>query len=701
MKHHLHARWLALAGAAALCFCLNAPPAIAQNAAGASNQGAAEAHAHAEPESGTQAALSAMFSGDRRRLAELYQQTLTTEQQSGDERALRPSDSILYLYNESQRDREKFLLGMEIAATETRSEELRTRILLSLLTDEYYELNQLGVQNRFNKFTRVFNRASSSLSKLALFQPQDAAQLLLDGAYSMRKARDTTDRERMMVYLGTAFLKKYPDAPEAPEVREFMTQLKDRMRADWAERERTAGKLALDRGNYDAAEFHLENASLLNPSDAETSALLTRTRAEWGAAERAAVVSISVSRAEAGLGADANAALSKAVRAVLLRHPEELAHAAQAAPAIADSTEFAAAAMEEQRGRHDAALTRLTALAQSAPESPGGRAATACLDNPAYNLDQRFDDAMKEMKERQRKFILTGNRSTEEGAYAAGSAAIQGAGQGAAGLPALFLTDVLVRGVAERFRTHIEVDKVVDAGALYIRRYPDTARSREIAGQVAELSRKSGEFGRSQEYLELAGADTPEKREKLRENQARKLLDQALQSGDLASRKTTLQKIVSDYPNTKAAGKAGRELAKLQPTLGERSVVLSRKTLARDPEFVRGLGLDPALVDGSRRNSEMSDDGIAIDLVERRFSFKLKGASEFTEGQIPQKGSREVLARAVALYKSEEFRVTGRDTLFHQKVPFAITGGAGGSGVEVAPKIIPFKTNEKDARYFE
>ena len=174
-----------------VCLCAAPQGAVAQDAPAGRAPQAQEASAQAGPESRTESALSAVFSGDRKRLAELYQESLTEEQQTGDNRLLRQSDSILYLYNKSQRDREKYLLGMEIAATEARSEELRTRILLGLLTDEYYELNQLGVQNRFNKFTRVFNRASSSLSKLALFQPQDAAQLLLDGAYSMRKARDT------------------------------------------------------------------------------------------------------------------------------------------------------------------------------------------------------------------------------------------------------------------------------------------------------------------------------------------------------------------------------------------------------------------------------------------------------------------------------------------------------------------------------
>ena len=646
-------------------------------------------------------ALTSLFTGDRKGLAELYQQRLGAEAQARDSRYLKPSDVILYLFNSSNGNRDQFLLGMELAATEARSEDLRTRILLSLLTDEYYELNQLKGQNTFNKFTRVFNRASSSLSKLAMFQPQDAAQLLLDGAYSMRKARTPTDRERQIVYLATAFLKKYPDAPEAAEVREFMTQLQTRLNTDWALREKLAGSLAMEREAFDWAEFHLEKSSIINPQDEETIRLLAEAKTKRNEQAINEVKNLGVAERERSFTEEENEALRELTTALLFNETVRLETAARNRPEFADWASYAATALEERAGHHEAAVARLGALAMQKSTDPAGKAAAALLANPRYNLDQRFDQAVAEMKEKQKKFILWGTRERDEKAYAYGSAAVQSAGQAASGLPMLFFTDVLVRGVAERFRTQVQVDGVLDAGARFMRRYPDSPRSKEIAGLVSQLSFKAGDYERSGRYLDESGKEDPTRRKKLRENEARAMVEKAMASDNLAERKLRLEEVLADYPDAKIADKARKEVDKLQPTLGERSIVLTRKSLMRDPELVVLLGIHPAVVDGTRGNGEMTDQGIALDVEKKNFSFRTRGSSDYVTASLPAGESTTIIARAVALWKSEEARQGGNAALRRQVVPLAVEGGAGGSGVEVAPKIIPFRDNVRGSRYFK
>ena len=644
-------------------------------------------------------AITDLFAGDRKALAELYQQRLTDETQTRNSRPLKLSDVILYLFNSSNSNRDQFLLGMELAATETRSEDLRTRILLALLSDEYYELNQLKGQNTFNKFTRVFNRASSSLSKLAMFQPQDAAQLLLDGAYSMRKARTPTDRERQIVYLATTFLKKYPDAPEAVEVREFMTQLQARLNADWALREKLAGSLAMERENFDWAEFHLEKSSIINAQDEETLRMLGEAKTQRNAQSTNMAKNLSV--AEKSFTDADNQTLRELTTALLFNDPGRLEATARNHPEFADWASYAATALEERGGHHEAAVARLTALASQKPDAPAGKAAAGVLANPRYNLDQRFDQAVAEMKEKQKKFILWGTRETDEKAYAYGSAAVQSAGQAASGLPMLFFTDVLVRGVAERFRTQVQVDVVLDAGAHFMRRYPDSPRSKEIAGLVSQLSFKAGDYERSGRYLDETGKEDPARRKKLRENEARAMVEKAMAADNLAERKLRLEEVLSDYPDAKIADKARKEADKLQPTLGERSIVLTRKALMRDPELVALLGIHPAVVDGTRGNGEMTDQGIALDVEKKNFSFRTRGSSDYITASLPAKEGTTIIARAVALWKSEEARQGGNAALRRQVVPLAVEGGAGGGGVEVAPKIIPFRDNVRGSRYFK
>lgn len=645
--------------------------------------------------------LGMLFAGDRTGIAVLYRQQLAADQAIRDNRILRPSDTMLYLFNASNPGRDEFLLGMELAATETRNTDLRTRILLSLLTDEYYELNQLKGQNRFNKFTRVFNRASSSLTKLAMFQPQDAAQLLLDGAYSMRKARTPTDRERRMIYLANAFLKKHPQAPEASEVRELMDQVRARMETDWALREKLAGTLAMERENWDAAEFHLEKSSIINQADEETARLLQEARAAGKAETERMATSVSVSGTEKKFTAGENKVLRDGVTALLLNRPEKLSAIASGDRAkLVRSAQYGLASLDEAAGRHDAAVVRLASLASGQSADAAGRAAAGLLQNRAFNLDQSFEKAVVEMKEKQKKFILWGTRDTEDQAYAFGSAAVQSAGQAASGVPMLFLTDVIVRGVAERFRTQVQVDGVVDAGARFIRRYPDSPRSQEIAGLLAELSYKAGDYARSGRYMDTGGVEDPARRAKLRENEARAMLEKALAADSLAERKLRLEELLEEYGDAKIAEKARKDLDKLQPTLGERSIVLTRKTLMRDPDLAVAMGIHPAVLDGRRGNNEMTDQGVAIDVDKKVFSFRTRGSREYLTAKLPEKGTDAIIARALALWKADEALQGGTQALKRQVVPLAIEGSAGGAGLEVAPKIIPYRDDPTGFRYF-
>lgn len=609
------------------------------------------------------------------------------------------AEAILYLFNSTLSSRDEFLLAMETAARQTQDKALRDRMLLALLEDEYYELNQLKGENRYNKFTRVFNRASSSLSRLAMLQPQAAAQLLLDGAYSLRKARATTDRERQMAFLCRVFLEKYPDAPEAGEVAELQAQLRERLRNDMLERERLAGDLYRARGNLSAAEFHYENAALLAPDNKDLSRLVESVRTERRQHEESAAAAVAVAPTEGQLSREDLEVLGQAARALLTGRAEPLARAAQTPSGVTDSVGYAAAAWFEMQGRHDAAIQQLVFTAESFRGTPGGQAAAALLADTSYNLDERFELAMETLKTQRKQFILTGKRSTEDQGYVWGSAAIQSGGQGLAGLPALFLTDVLVRGVAEHFKTQVETDLVVDAGARYIRRYPGGARSREIAGQLAQLCEKAGDPDRAGRFLALAGGGTPDKDRKLDEDRARRLMDQAMAADDLWQRKRLLQYVVETFGSTKIAATARKQLARLHPTLGEGSVVLTRKMLRENPGFAAQLGIPPSLLDGRKAGGEMAELGVAFDPQGRKFAYQAEGG-DFVTVTVPEPERERLMAGARALADAMGVRESGRSALKRQIVPVEIKGGAGGSGIELAPQLIPYADRPEDTKYF-
>ena len=96
----------------------------------------------------------------------------------------------------------------------------------------------------------------------------------------------------------------------------------------------------------------------------------------------------------------------------------------------------------------------------------------------------------------------------------------------------------------------------------------------------------------------------------------------------------------------------------------------------------------------------MTDQGVAIDVNTKTLSFRTRGSRDYVTAPLPSKQADQILVRAVALWKSEEARAGGNEAFRRQVVPLAVEGGAGGSGVELAPKVIPYGDNPTGFRYF-
>lgn len=610
-------------------------------------------------------------------------------------------EAIFYLYNSTRDSREEFLQGQEILAANARDRDWRNRVLLSLLTDEVYELNRLEGQNRFNKYTRIFNRVSTSLSQLIMLQPQAAASLLWDGMYSLRKGQAATIKERKMVYLCEQFLKKYPDAPERAEVVALHNELKTKMIADRAKALEASGRAAMMDGKFQVAEWHLEKASLLKPEDAETRQLTEQARTLRNRVDEVRGLTLGVSDAEARMTPEQAAAVGRISRALVTGDIATLDSLRHNVPHVWDSVDYAYAAISEKSGDHGAAIVRLQNVASAAPASPGGRAATKLLDNPNFNLSESYRTALADMASEKTKFIWTGRRSREETVYVTGSATIQSAGNPVA-VPVLFGLDAAVRAISEKFRTQVSVDGVLDAGARYLRRYPDTAQSREIAAQLAELSKKSGDYDRSLEYLEESGGGSPEDVAKLRENQAIALYEQAKTSGDLLARKRLLDKLMSEYGDSRIAQKSGgKEQAKLPPSLAGDTIVLPGSALGNDPRLAQYLGVPHYLVDGKNGNGEVTPEGISITPSANAVEFKIRNEESWRRGALLTEGREWVLTAARQLRSDYMKTEESRQALYRQKLPFAIEGGAGSGGVDIAPQILPYPTSPLDQQRFD
>lgn len=654
--------------------------------------------AHAEEDPVARQALISALTGNDEGLRQAYWQA--SQRSVATNGPVTMAEAIFYLFNSTRTNRDEFLAGQEILAANTRNAEWRNRVILSLLSDEIYELNRLEGQNRFNKYTRIFNRVSTSLSQLVMLQPQAAASLVWDGIYSVRQGRKSTIKERKMVYLSEKFLKKYPYAPERADVVALREELKTKMLNDRFKALVVAGKSAMADGQFQLAEWHLEKASLLNQADEETRNLLSQSRALKVRYEEVRGLTLGVSASEMQMAPAQADAFSKIARALVTGDVKTLDQVRNGVPYVWDSVDYAYAAISEQRGDHQGAVVRLQGLAASAPESPGGRAATKLLDNPNFNLNESYRAALAEMASQKSKFIWTGRRTKDETVYATGNAMIQSA-RNPVGVPVLFGMDAAFRAISEQFKTQVSVEGVIDAGAKYLRRYPDSPRKQEITRQLAELSKKAGDYNRSMDYLEESGTAGGAELEKLKENQAVALYQQIRQSFDLVQRRELLKKLAEEYPDTKIARKnLQTEQGKLPPSLATDTIVLPGKSLARDLQLAAHMGVPAHLVDGRNSNDEVSDEGVAVTPSAGAVEYKLRGEDFWRRAPLQEQGRDWLLTAARQLRADYMNSEEGKQLLRRQVVPLAIEGGVGGDGIDIAPQLIPYSTSSDDKRRF-
>lgn len=654
-----------------------------------------------QPEIIARKAMISSITGNMVELRQAFSDAQTLETSTGDRRSVKSSDIIFYLYNSSSSDRELFLSGQEIIASNIKDGDFKNRVLVSLLSDEVYELNRLEGQNRFNKFSRVFNRASTGLSQLVMLQPQAAVSLLWDGIYSVRKAKTTTVKERKMIFLCTAFLKKYPNAPERAEVEALRENLLGKLREERSANYKVAGKNALAQGKYALAEYSFDRANLIKLQNDDAAALLSQARTMRNRVEEMRFLSLGVSGEESTWDSQVNETQSAALKALVTGKYDTLAALKAKAPRLADSIDYAIAASFEKTGDHDKAINYFAGLSAQAPQSPGGKAAAMVLQNSKYNLDKGFETAIAEMSSERTKFIWTGNRSKEDTVYATGNAAIQSANNAALGIPILFGMDAGVRAISEQFRTQISVDAVVDAGAQYIRRYPQSPRSKQIAAQLAQLSKKAGDFKKSESFLEESGTGTPEELAKLKENQAVKLFETAKQSQDFLEKRRLLTELTEKFAETNIVKKSvAAEIAKIPPSIGNDSVVIVRKALVSQPDILRYLGIPMEWADDKRSNQELGDEGISINPTAGNVEFSLRGENGFRQVPLPEQGREWILSNALQIRQNYEIATGSKDAVYRQKIPFAIDGGVGSSGVDVAPQVIPHPTTADERKRF-
>jgi len=204
-----------------------------------------------------------------------------------------------------------------------------------------------------------------------------------------------------------------------------------------------------------------------------------------------------------------------------------------------------------------------------------------------------------------------------------------------------------------------------------------------LADYLARQAEKSGHYAEAQEAFAQSGKD---KRQVLREKEARDLYAQIQQVPDPAQRQSLLQQSARQFAGTKYESKARETAASLQKKI---QIVLKRSQLFAMPTLLNELQWSEEWLDGQLENQEV--DSVAFlppDFHEAIVNLaSANGTVEQQRITISAAALPRVQAALQELKTGESRLESAGEISERHYVPLNLEGGIGGDGVSVYPSL--------------
>ncbi len=588
-----------------------------------------------------------------------------------------------------------------------------------LAADDAAAADRLLDDDRHNRRAALLNDAVRPLgllsptALLAALNPLVLAGSAVDSvattAINLWNYGRLSPREREALVRYRTELERAPDTEDAPAIARAIRRLGAKRAAALCAATVNAGTTALEKGDLDHARFYLRDASGLEGCAAKAASPLDRLRTAL--ARRAA-------REEAGRWpvddppvprADEAADYSTLVRAVAAGDPGALGAvanrfvAAHPESPFAPGARYAVALARDRSGHREAAREALAELARDR-DTAVGREAAARLDSPEWNRLAELDAAERQHARDVARYVLFGGglldgRSALYGAVQLGTQGVQAA-------QTLGLANLL--GIATRawhawWHDPASNQAIIDRGEEFLARAPRSPDAPAVHRRLADAYERAGNPGRALLHYQALPDPDPKRIARLENELGDSLLAQAEQHGNDPE---ILRAIVDHLSSTKAAGTARERLARAGDG-GE--IVVARDVLAACPWLAgpSGLGLDPALLDGDRRNGELADGGVTLADGAMRLTLENSdGPGEHVETRPldPAAYARARAAAEEALYArlvttDRRSADTGR---LERYIPFFFQGEIdAGGGLSLYPGVKMRRYDSEDGRLYE
>ncbi|MCE5228277.1 hypothetical protein LLG95_01595, partial [bacterium] len=324
------------------------------------------------------------------------------------------------------------------------------------------------------------------------------------------------------------------------------------------------------------------------------------------------------------------------------------------------------------------------------------RWAQAMVDDPDHNPDRRLDQASSHRRGQLMKYILIGPDTARRRTYKAASWAAQ-TYQAMQNIGIFFVFEVMGRAVQSMFSPPVPAEAIRDAQAAWLADTPEpqSDEAQSLAKALAKADVRDGRFADARATLDRAGLLDAKKKQKLDKTEARRLARLAEEnpesSSTLAARARALD------PNVKIKFK------KQKPKKEQSVWHLDWETLAgwSGRPLPAGLPGSAEWFDGKPGNGEITADGLWLerpdpkerDRLTLRYPVQYPNERRVFQQEVRASGLPKRIRDWLGL--SGALGDESREKLHRLKrlpIPMAVEGGAGMSGIDFHPRLMPIET---------
>ena len=619
------------------------------------------------------------------------------------------ADDMAWLWAVSLPTPELRAQGYEHVAARPLDESVSIAIRAALGQQLTEQIEATRKQDRWNRWADVFNSATRNLGRLASGQIRGGVKFVVDLAFAGREFKRATDRTRKEWWLIEQYLRRFPDGPEAHPLRARQAALEATLDEYEIERLMQAAEFYADREWWDVALDYIRMAEKEGYSDRDRfrSQVKTAVGREMRRRER----SLAVADTERFLQHDEQKKAYADLLAALgagdwrdLRREGARAGKALVGTPLEDEAEDAMSVLFEWTGDRRQALAVQQDLALRFPETQTGLAARARLEDPEYNPRAGYELAVDEFRARQWRYVLTGDRTTRQNVDLATEFATPSVIE-LGWVGAFFVTDVAIRSVLVSFNRAVPPDELLEAGEELLadpRNLLTPEEESAIRVEMGILYEKLRRYDEATEVYREARILSPELDTRLTERAADELYRRILQREEPAHQVLLLERLIATHSDTDAAERARLQLERVR-TESKIDFVIPHDWLEQDPQhWIRlGAAIPPALIDGSRLNGELNENGLV-------FWREATGAATYvsqdgrTTGSVPLTPETHADLRAAAeQWVDVNYAMdAGERSVFSQRLPFQLHGSVGGAGLLVYPTLKRAPLSDTEERRF-